>query len=495
MCFLTRPTVADLAQKLETIISNGPSPQFPLIMPAPRDEPLPLSMNQEHLWQLDQIIPGTHFFNMPYVYRLSGDLNISALQEALKEIVHRHEALRTVFAQIDGRPFQRIKDGTDCRFLVEDLRSEEPDASQRAVSLILEEREGPFDLTTGPLLRLKLLCLTDTESLLLVTMHHIISDYWSMQIFRRELITLYEAFSKRRPSPLPKLPIQFADFAWWERSLLDHGLLNNEVDYWKNQLAGPLPMLEFRKGHKRENVLSFRTSRQQMEFDETLFTRIKAFARSENCTLFTLLVTALNLLLHLQTGEKDIRIGILVANRGSSDIENVIGHIMNTVVLRTFLSPDMSFKALLERVRAVIMAAHSYQGVPYENLARVLEKEQRVSRDSLFQVLLIYNLAWQSTLALPGLTFAPFDVKPVSEDSADNQLTLSTFDLILDVKETSRSWTGSVNYKTEVVDDSFAKDINKGLPEVLNIAVAKPEACISKLAPYGQAVSHSGGGV
>src|SRR5262249_12163959 len=192
----------------------------------PRDGPLPLSMNQEHLWQLDQIIPGTHFFNMPYVYRLSGYLNINALQEALKEIVHRHEALRTVFVKIDGCPVQVIKDGSDCQLPVEDLRSVEPDrVSQRAVSFVLEEREGPFDLTVGPLLRLKLLRLTDTDSLLLVTMHHIIGDFWSMQIFRRELITLYEAFSKGRTSPLPKLPIQFPDFACWERRLLDEGLL------------------------------------------------------------------------------------------------------------------------------------------------------------------------------------------------------------------------------------------------------------------------------
>jgi amino acid adenylation domain-containing protein len=487
------PTIAELAEELETIIRDGHAPELPPIVPVPREGPLPLSMNQEHLWQIDQMIPGTHFFNMPYVYRLSGDLNINALQEALNEIVHRHEALRTVFAKIGGRPVQVIRDGSDCQLPVEDLRSgERDDVSRRAVSFVLEEREAPFDLSEGPLLRLKLLRLTDTDSFLLVTIHHIISDYWSMQIFRRELIVLYEAFSKGRPSPLPKLAIQFPDFACWDRRLLDKGLLNNQLDYWKKQLAGPLPLLEFRKGREREKVLSFRTCRQPIEFDETLFTRIKALARSENCTPLTVLLTALKLLLYLQTGERDIRIGTLVANRGRRETENVIGHIMNTVVLRTYLVPDISFKQLLELVRATTIAAHAHQELPYENLARVLEEEQRASRDSLFQVLLIYNLALNPTIEVPGLTFAPFDVKPVS---ADNHPTLSTFDLIFDVKETSTKLTGSVNYKTDAVEASVATAINKGLTDVLGIAVMNPEQCISKLAASGQVMSHSGGGV
>ena len=215
------PTVAGLAAAVEKSIS-GRSRDWPPVVRVPRDRPLPLSMNQEQLWTLDQMIPGTHLFNMPYVYRLRGDLKLVILERTLKEIIRRHEAIRVFFPEVDGRPVQMIKEDVDFELPVIDLRSSAAnDLRKQTAALIFKERVLPFDLAVGPLFRTKLLRLTDQGVLLLVTMHHIISDQWSMHVFRREFIALYEAFSLGHPSSLPDLHIQFVDFASWERQSLD----------------------------------------------------------------------------------------------------------------------------------------------------------------------------------------------------------------------------------------------------------------------------------
>jgi amino acid adenylation domain-containing protein len=475
------PTIAELAQQLETIMRNGHAPELPPIVPVPRDGPLPLSMNQEHLWHLDQMIPGTHLFNMPYVYRLSGNLNVDALQNALGEIIRRHEALRTVFNNIDGRPVQVIKEVSDSPLPVVDLPSKPfGNLEQEAAGLILEERTQSFDLGVGPMLRTKLLRLTDKEYLLLVTMHHIISDHWSMQIFRRELITLYEAYSRGQTSPLPEPAIQLADYASWERRVLDEGLLNTQLAFWKKQVAAPASQLEFQKNGKERKKPNVYTTRQLMELDETLFTGIKALARRENCTPFMVLATALNIVLHLYTGQRDIRIGTLVANRGRRETEGVTGHFVNTVVLRTYLAPETTVKQLLRQVRRVALMAYAHQELPFEQLARVLERDPIVDRGSLFQVLLNYQHHHFESPPIPGLTFAALDLHQSREGS---DLTLTTFDLIITMRESSTTLTGCVNYKTDVIDE---EDINRMLESfsklLKNLTAHSVEQIVSILA-------------
>jgi acyl carrier protein len=245
------PTIAGLASSLENTDDRS-SRYLPPITRVPRDKPLPLSMNQEHLWHLDQMVPGTHFFNVPYVCRLSGHLNITDLEKALQEVIKRHEALRTVFVHKNGLPVQVIKETWDFRLPVIDLRSTEPDAaSERAADIILEERTQPFDLALGPLVRTKLLCLTNSEYLLLVTMHHIIADEWSMRVFFKELTTLYGAYCQGREPPSSAPPIQHVDFAHWERELLNRGLFEGQLNYWRMQLMGRISELKFKKARKR----------------------------------------------------------------------------------------------------------------------------------------------------------------------------------------------------------------------------------------------------
>ena len=483
------PTIAGLAGKIEETIS-GRSHDLPPIVRVPRDGPLPLSMNQEHLWRLDRMIPGTHFFNMPYVYRLSGDLDDQALEKAVREIIRRHEALRTVFAEVDGCPVQIIRPSTNYHLPLIDLRSpSQRDPAQRAANLIVKERRTPFDLAVGPLLRIKLLRLTGTEYLLLVTAHHIIGDLGSIEVFRRELTTLYHAFTHGMPSPFPELSIQFADFAVWERKLLDGGYLDTQMNYWRKQLAAPLSMLDFQMQREQKKTFNFRTSRQAIEIDETLFSNMLSLARQENCTPVMVFLAALNVLFQMLTGGNDIRIGILVANRSSIASENVFGHLMNTLVLRNHISLDMTFKQLLRQVRIVTLAAYGHQELPFESLARAMEKEG-IERSSIFQVLLIYSVELFSTQELTGLTFASLAVKSLFEE---NSVTISTLDLILDMKQTATKLTGVVNYTTDTVDSKIARQFNEALNSILEDSLRNVGESISTLAVRGLNFRSGGG--
>ena len=332
------PTVAGLAAMIEKTIC-GSARDLPPITRASRDGPLPLSMNQEHLWRLDQMIPGTHLFNIPYIYRLSGSLNVEALEQAVREIVRRHETLRTVFDIVCGQPMQVVYERTDIHLACHDLRSTEPDIiSDRAASVILEERKYPFQLATGPLFRVALVRLTETESLLLITMHHIVSDYWSMQIFIRELALTYEHIVCGKPLAITQPTIQFADYAQWERRMLVTGAFDKNLDFWRRQLAPPLTNLRFRKGSEPSTSANFLTSRRSFEFDEQLVAAVKAFAKVEKCTTSMVFLTALDILLFAETGHTDIRVGLLMANRGNLQTADTMGHFMNTVVIRTRLA-------------------------------------------------------------------------------------------------------------------------------------------------------------
>jgi acyl carrier protein/NRPS condensation-like uncharacterized protein len=454
------PTIAELARELETIICDGHTPGLSPIVPAPRDVPLPLSVNQEHLWHLDQMMPGTHFFNMPYVYRLSGDLNVQALEKALTEIIRRHEALRTVFAILDGQTIQIVKDFSGFQLPVEDMRGlATGDLEEAAAQLILATRIEPFDLAVGPLLRIKLLRLTNNVSLLSLVLHHIISDYWSMRVFRRELLLLYQAFSHRHSSPPPDPPIRFADFAFWERRVAESEIMRTELKFWNEQLSGRLPLLEFQKKTERKKEPDFRTFRQTIEVDENLFSNIQLVAKNENCTPFMVVVAALSLVLFDLTGQTDIRIGTLAANRRRKETELVMGHFVNTVILRITVTPRMTFTQLLRQVRYITLMAYTHQELPFEQLARALEAERNITRRSLFQVLVNYESYVRDSPESAGLTIAPLDLNRAVVDA---NVTPTTFDLTFDWRETSTRLTGSVNYRTENCDaDEVAGLIQK----------------------------------
>jgi amino acid adenylation domain-containing protein len=468
------PTIAALARTVEKLIRKGHEPELPPIEPVSRDGPLPLSLNQEQLWHLDQVVQGTHLFNMPYAYRLSGELDIAALERSFTELIRRHEALRTVFGQVNGRPVQIIRQITNFELPVVDLRSQTANALERAAALILEERKRPFDLAAGPPVRTRLLRLTDREHILLITMHHIVSDHWSMEVVRREVAAIYEAFCAGRPSPLPDPEIQPADLACWERCLLEKGLLQTQLAFWKEQLAGPLPELPFQKRRKNKSRRSFQRVQRFIEIDGPLLRAIKKLALEENVTAFMVVLSALNILLRLYTGESDIRIGTLIANRRARETEGTVGHFINTVILRSHLAPALTFKRLLRQVREVTLNAYAHQELPFEQLARVLEEERKVPRASLFQVLMIYN-AMAPPLVLDGLSFASIDT---SQIRIEEKVTLTTFDLIFNFSESSTKLTGAVNYRKDSLDDGVAASMSESLISLLKSMATETDRLI-----------------
>jgi NRPS condensation-like uncharacterized protein/acyl carrier protein len=472
------PSVASMAAQVERSVGKDSGFDLPPIVPGTQEENLPLSMAQEQLWILDQMLPGTHFFNVPIIYRLSGSLNVEALQRSLNEIIRRHEMLRTIFLKVDGHPVQIIGQIPDFQLPIVDLRSLTPrDLERRTADLILKERRQSFDLAAGPPLKIKLLRLADSEHLLLITMHHIICDQWSVRLFRSELASLYESFSQGWPSLLPELPIQFAHFASWERQSMESEFMKAQVAYWKQQLAEPLPALEFgRKG--RPKKISFRTSRRPIELDENLLSGIKALARKENSTSFMVLLAALSVVLFECTGQTDIRIGTLVANRRRKETEMTIGHFVNTVIVRIRLSPRMTFSRLLRNVRDVTLEACAHQELPFEQLARVFEKECKIERSSLFQVLFMYQHMTALPLEPSGLTFAPLPIYPIGTD-LDRGIT--SFDVILDLRELSTKLTGSLTYKTDILDEVDVAGVMKSLGRIVGCMISRSEDPVSSV--------------
>jgi len=439
------PTVAGLAATIEKTISGRSSDLPPVVRRRrPLNGAVPLSKNQEHLWHLSQIMPGTHFFNIPYIYRLSGNLNVEALEQTVTEIVQRHETLRTVFDVVCGEPMQVIYEVTDIHLAGHDLRNTEPDIiAGRAAAVMLEERKYPFQLATGPLFRVALVRLTETETLLLITMHHIVSDYWSMQIFCRELALIYGQIVCGKPLEFTKPAPQFADYAYWERKMLVTGAFDKSLDFWRRQLVPPLTIIGFRKRREASMDANFLTSRRSFEFDEHLVAAVKAFAKVEKCTTSMVFLAALNILLFGETGHTDVRIGLLMANRGNLHMAGTMGHFMNTVVIRTRLAPDMTCHQLLYRVRASVLAADAHQELPFEYLASALEEQDRINRASLFQVLVMYRYSTAQPYESAGLHFAPI---VIPQPDTDAEVMIMTHDLVLDMRETSTKLTGSVNF-------------------------------------------------
>jgi hypothetical protein len=474
------PTVASLAIKIEEHGGQSSSTKLPPIVAVARYRELPLSFAQEQLWSLDQMLSGTHFFNVPFIYRLSGTLDVLALETSFQEVIRRHEALRTVFVKADGGPVQVIREADNFQLPFIDLRSLTADeVVQRATALILDERRQSFDLAVGPLWRARLLQFTDNEHFLLITMHHIICDQWSMRLFRSDLSALYESFSHGRPPLLPEVPIQFADFAWWERHSMESEFMQAQLAYWTRQLVEPFSTLEFEKESRPKKPLSFRSSRRSVELEETLFSDIKAFARKENCTPFMVLIAAFSLVLFNFLGQTDIRIGTLVANRRRKQTQFTIGHFVNTVVLRIRVQPVMSFGQLLRQVREVTLAGYAHQELPFEQLKRALEQHYD-RRAGLFQVLVTYQSPTFDSIQIPGLIFAPLSFKQLG---VDPNVTITAADLVLDVKELPTRLTGSLMYKTNAITHDDANYITERFTKMLEFAISNPNGRLSDFTP------------
>ena len=436
------PTVAGLAEGLELSPQNG---QFQLspIRPIPRDGNLPLSFAQQRLWFIDQLDPGNPVYNFPVAVRLKGALDLNALEQSLNEIVRRHEALRTTFSMVDGHPTQVIAPTLAIALPMVDL-SELSEVRREAEvqTLTVAEARRPFDLARGPLLRASVLELADDEHIGLLTMHHIVTDGWSTGILIRELATLYQAFCSNTLPTLPELPIQYADFAHWQREWLQGAVLQKQIDYWKQQLHGAPPLLELPEDHTRPPVQSFRGGHRSLLMPKAIATALKAISRQEGATLFMTLLAAFKVLLNCYTRQDDLVVGTPVANRNRLEIEGLIGFFVNALVVRTDLSGNPTFRELLRRVRRVCVDAYVHQDLPFERLVEELHLERDLSRNPLFQVMFLLQNQPVHALELPGLSLSP-----VIADGGTTH-----FDLTLHMVESEQGLIATAAYNSDLFD-------------------------------------------
>ncbi|HLO85983.1 MAG TPA: amino acid adenylation domain-containing protein [Nostocaceae cyanobacterium] len=403
------PTVAELDQAIAFIQANNSGLVIPPIQPIPRTQPLPLSWGQERLWFLDQLEGANAIYNMPSAIQITGKLNIKALEQALTEIIHRHEILRTTFPTVNGIPVQAIASPVPVTIPILDWTSLPQNLQSENIQLeITKAAQTPFDLANDSLIRLEALQLAEENHILLVTLHHIIFDAWSSDIFLQELITLYQACINQEPSHLIIPSIQYADFAHWQRQWLQGEVLATQLNYWKQQLSGALPVLQLPTDyHPQPSTQNYQGSQQSINISQEVTASLKALSGQAGATLFMTLLTAFKLLLSRHSGQEDIIVGVPVAGRNHLGTENLIGFFINSLPLRTDLSGNPSFEQLLRKVREITLDAYQNQDIPFEKLVEELRPERSLSRHPFFDVMFNMNNASSVALELPGLTFEP----------------------------------------------------------------------------------------
>jgi len=433
---------------------------------------LPTSFSQQRLWFFSQLEPGNPFYNMPAAVLLKGSLNVETLKRSFQETVRRHEALRTTFCTVDGKPVQVIHPTLNFALPVTDLRELPPAKREAEVQkLTAEAALQHFNLAKGPLLRANLLHLDSEEYILLLTLHHIVFDGWSIGVLLRELAALYEAFSTGKPSPLSELPIQYADFAVWQREWLGGDRARIDLAYWKQQLEGAPPLLELPTDRPRPSVQTYRGAKHSFLLSKALTEALNSLSRKENVTLFMTLLAAFKTLLYRYTGQADIVVGAPIANRNRAELEELIGFFVNTLVLRTDLSDTPTFRELLARIREVTLEAYAHQDLPLEQLMEELQPQRDLSYNPLFQVSFVLQNAPLPIQHLPGMTLTVLEV--------DNQT--SKFDLAVNLEEKPDGISANFEYSTDLFDAATICRMAGHFQTLLEEIAANPDRCIEEL--------------
>jgi amino acid adenylation domain-containing protein len=453
------------------------------ITPIPNREELtsfPLSFAQQRLWFLDQLQPGMSAYNIAFAWRVAGLLDKAALAKSISEILRRHEILRATMTVVDRKPVQIITPPQAFNVQVMDL-SDLPESGRlaRAQGLAREEAGKPFDLSTGPLLRVTLLRLSEADHVVLCTMHHVVSDGWSLGLLLAEIAALYNAYSSGKPSPLPELPIQYTDFAQCQRDWLQGEVLESQLSYWKKQLAEIPSVLELPVDRPRPAAPSFRGETVTFTVPNHLHEALKNLSRQEGATLFMTLLAAFQALLYRYTGQDDIVVGSPIANRSRAEIESLIGFFVNTLVLRTDLSGNPSFRELLGRVHQVAVGAYEHQDLPFERLVEELRIERDVRRNPVFQVMFHLQNTPTATFELQGLTRRQFDVPESSTSMVDLSLSLSEkVDINLGP---DLQLIGEMEYNLDIFDRTTVVRLVEHFQSLLEAIAANPDARILDL--------------
>ncbi|MCP4656984.1 MAG: amino acid adenylation domain-containing protein, partial [bacterium] len=467
------PTVGGLALSIQELWEQAKGVESAPIRPVPRDQAPPLSFAQQRLWFLDQLESGTAAYNIPMAVRLAGTVDAGLLESILHHIVRRHEALRTTFAVVADRPVQVIAEDLRLPLPVVDLGAlEEPVREAESRRLTADEASRPFDLEAGPLIRATLLRLAQDDHVVLVNMHHIVSDGWSMAVFTRELGVLYDELSRgRSASGLAELPVQYADFAHWQRRWLEGEVLERELAYWRKQLGGAPPRLELPTDRPRPAVQSFRGGGRPFALSRDLSASLAALGRRHGVTMFMTLLAGFQALLAHHTGRDDVSVGSPIAGRTRKEIEGLIGFFINTLVLRTDLRRDPSFRDLLAQVRQVALDGYAHQNLPFERLVEELQPQRDLSTSPLFQVLFVLQNAPRETLELPGLTMTPLEMKGAT----------TKFDLSLGLTEGGAGIVGGLEYSTELFDATTMERLLAHYTRLLEGVVEDPQRRLSEL--------------
>ncbi len=468
------------AEILAFLRQHEPTAPAP-IQPVPRTGPLPVSFAQQRLWFLEQMQQEGAVYNIPLAIQVQGFLDEAAFSQSFNALIERHEALRTRFITVEGQPMQVVVPPAPITIEQQDLRSLAP--SEQAAEVrrqAIAAAQTRFDLTQAPLLRVTWLPLAELESVVLLTMHHIIADGWSMEVLLRELGGLYRAHLTGADPALPTLPIQYGDFAVWQREWLQGQVLERQLSYWREQLAGPLPVLQLPTDFPRARVQTFRGAVENFALSADLSDRLKSLAQQQSTTLFVTLLTAFKVLLFRHTGQSDLLVGTPIANRHRAEVEGLIGFFVNTLVMRSQLTPPASFLTLLSQLKVTTYQAYEHQDLPFEKLVEVLQPERDLSYNPLFQVKFRLENAPQSAISLPGLT-----LKPLPQAYATAKL-----DLSVDLYETPDGIAGGFEYNRDLFEPETIRRMVAHFQTLLTGIAAAPHQPIAELPLLTAAEQH-----
>jgi len=466
------PTVAQMAARIRELRQGNVDAPAPAIKPVPREGPLPLSCGQKRLWFLSRLDEAAVAYSVPLAARLSGQLDIDILEQSLNQVIERHEALRANFISVDGSPAQVIAPERKSAPKLIDLRPMPgPERESELNRLILNEVHTPFDLACSSLLRLTLFVLDEEEYVMVLTLHHIISDGWSMGIFIRELCESYEALLANRPSRLEKLEVQYGDYCHWEQEWLESDALETQLDYWKRQLSEAPQILNLPTDRPRPSVQSYRGAALPLALPQRDMESLRSLARREGATLFMTLLAAFKVLLFRYTSQRDLIVGAPIAGRNRAEIEPLIGLFVNTLALRTRLAANLNFKQALTRVREVALDAYAHQDVPFEKIVEALQPSRDLSRTPLFQVMFALE-----NNPLPSIELQKLSLRPVETD-----IGIAKFDLTLSLQVVGERIIGAIEYSAELFDAASISSLSAHFQNLVASLARDPSIPIAEV--------------
>ncbi len=466
------PSVIGLGLCLEELLAQGKLLTQQELVPVPLEGALPTSFAQDRMWFFEQFNPASSVYNIPLWLKLTGPLEATSLELSFREIVRRHQSLRTCFSMINGELHSLLKDPISFEIKQNDLsglpKNERLLEARRGA---IEEASRPFDLSQDLMLRATLWDLGDEQHYLALTMHHIASDGWSVGVFARELSALYQSYVSLAPVRLPELQIQYADYAVWQRASLKGAETQRQLAYWKEKLSGASKMLELPTDYSRPAIQSFRGSSQSLHLSAQLTRDIDALSRQEDATPFMTLLAAFQVLLARYSEQEDVSVGVPIAGRNRKELESLVGFFVNTLVMRTDLSGNPTFRDVLKRVREVALGAFSHQDIPFERLVEELQPDRNMSHSPLFQVMFVLQNAPE----------CPFQFPKLNVTLEEPPTTTSKFDLTLSIASDGGVYRASIEYCTDLFNSATITRMLNHFQSLLHSIVSDPSQPIGQL--------------